>query len=133
GPGAAAGGGGWAAYSDGNQGEACLLRAEVATSTPATTAASRPSAATASSPGGERRRPTISGSAYPGSRQRAVLAWVRRQRVQTRALTMRPFNTMCADCRLGRKRRLVWTLEWLTLWPVMGRLPQTSQRWDIAL
>src|SRR5207245_10668328 len=104
---AAAAGRGAGTSSDGNQGEGCLPSAVVATSTPASTTASSPSAATASSPGEERRRPTISRSAYPGWGQRAALAWVRKQRVQTRALTMRPLSTTCAVCRLGRKRRLV--------------------------
>src|SRR5438552_19124347 len=39
---------------------------------------------------------------------------------------------MCACCRLGRKRRFVCTFEWLTLWPVMGRFPQISQRCDMG-
>jgi hypothetical protein len=37
---------------------------------------------------------------------------------------------MVAACRLGRKRRLVRTLEWLTLLPLTGRLPQIAHCWD---
>src|SRR4029453_2447223 len=35
--------------------------------------------------------------------------------------------------RFGRNRRLVFILEWLTLWPTSGFLPVSSQRRDIAL
>src|SRR5580658_1319918 len=34
--------------------------------------------------------------------------------------------------RLGRNRRLVLILEWLTLWPTWADLPVNSQRRDIA-
>jgi hypothetical protein len=33
-----------------------------------------------------------------------------------------------ADCRFGRKRRFVCRLEWLTLLPDTGPLPQISHR-----
>src|SRR6185312_16708624 len=41
-----------------------------------------------------------------------------------------------SECRVtgdsaGRKRRLVFTLEWLTLWPIIGPTPVSSQRRDI--
>src|SRR2546421_8411561 len=53
-------------------------------------------------------------------------ASVRRQRVHTRArTTWLPTRTL-PTCRLGRKRRLVRTLEWLTLCPYCGPLPQIS-------
>jgi hypothetical protein len=35
-------------------------------------------------------------------------------------------------CRLGSKRRLVATIEWLRLWPNPGRLPQLWHTFDIA-
>ena len=38
-----------------------------------------------------------------------------------------------ATWRLGRKRRLVWTLEWLTLLPLTGPLPQTAHCCDKAI
>jgi hypothetical protein len=46
--------------------------------------------------------------------------------VQTRAFTSRPPIITLPDCRLGRKRRLVRLLEWLTLCPYCGPLPQIS-------
>ena len=51
--------------------------------------------------------------------------------MQTLALTSFPLTARWVMWRLGRKRRLVCTLEWLTLFPVIGPFPQISQRWDI--
>src|SRR5215813_14755934 len=59
-------------------------------------------------------------------RGQAEGAWVRRQRVQTRARTTRPPIRTLPICRLGRNRRFVRTLEWLTLWPYCGRFPHIS-------
>src|SRR5262245_65888015 len=59
-------------------------------------------------------------------RGQAEGAWVRRQRVQTRARTTRPPIRTLPICRLGRNRRFVRTLEWLTLWPYCGRFPYIS-------
>src|SRR5688572_12265373 len=36
-------------------------------------------------------------------------------------------------CKLGIQRRLVWTFEWLTLWPVVGPLSHTEQRLDTVV
>ena len=44
----------------------------------------------------------------------ADLAWVRRHRVQTRAVWERPSIVTRALCKLGMKRRFVCTFEWLT-------------------
>lgn len=52
---------------------------------------------------------------------------VRRQRVQTRALTRFPAITTVAAWMLGMKRRRVLTFEWLTLLPATGFLPQMAQ------
>ena len=56
---------------------------------------------------------------------------MRKQRVQTLARTSLPLTARWVTWRLGRKRRFVCTLEWLTLFPVIGPFPQISQRWDI--
>src|SRR2546422_7260543 len=53
-------------------------------------------------------------------------ARVRRQRVQTRARTTWLPTRIFPTCRLGRKRRFVRLLEWLTLCPYCGPLPQIS-------
>jgi hypothetical protein len=59
-----------------------------------------------------------------GEKDQALAEWVRRQRVHTRALTTLPPISTLPICRFGRKRRLVRTLEWLTLCPYCGVLPQ---------
>ncbi len=56
----------------------------------------------------QNRRPPASQGDY------ADLAWVRRQRVQTRAVWERPSMVTRALCKLGMKRRFVCTFEWLT-------------------
>jgi hypothetical protein len=53
--------------------------------------------------------------------------------VQTLALTSFPLIARWVMWRLGRNRRFVCTLEWLTLFPVIGPFPQISQRWDMCL
>lgn len=64
----------------------------------------------------------------------ADLVEVRRQRVQTRILWGRPppRGVILAVTKLGMKRRRVCTLEWLTLLPATGPLPQISQRFAMA-
>lgn len=59
---------------------------------------------------------------------------VRRQRVQTRILwgSPPPRGAIFALTKLGMKRRRVCTLEWLTLLPATGPLPQISHRFDMA-
>src|SRR5262249_15231110 len=51
----------------------------------------------------------------------------------TRSLTERPSASeiMVTLSRLGRKRRLVLMLEWLTLCPTCAPLPVSSHRHDI--
>src|SRR6185312_5068668 len=58
--------------------------------------------------------------------------------VRSAALLMRsekvwPSASDCSETgdSAGRKRRLVFTLEWLTLWPIIGPTPVSSQRRDI--
>lgn len=51
---------------------------------------------------------------------------VRRQRVQTLALRHLPFSRMLVFLVLGIQARLVLRLEWLTLCPDWGPLPQIS-------
>src|SRR5262249_25839502 len=53
--------------------------------------------------------------------------------VETRSRTFRPTTSEMKVTlqRLGRNRRLVLMLEWLTLWPVRGALAVSSQRRDI--
>ena len=46
--------------------------------------------------------------------------------MHTRALTRFPLMTTVAACRLGMNRRRVRTLEWLTLLPATGFLPQMA-------
>jgi hypothetical protein len=54
------------------------------------------------------------------------------QRVQRVVLThVLPVSTR-VDFRLGMNRRRVWTLEWLTLLPAIGPLPQRSHLWDMV-
>ena len=60
-------------------------------------------------------------------------AWVRMQRVQTMACCGRPCTRTVAFCRLGMKRRFVCSLEWLTLLPAIGPLPQRSHLLDISI
>jgi hypothetical protein len=48
--------------------------------------------------------------------------------VQTRIRFGTPPIMSFADCMFGRKRRLVWRSEKLTLLPEAGALPQSSQR-----
>src|ERR1700693_2841513 len=52
----------------------------------------------------------------------------------TRARTLRPSASEISVTlrRFGMNRRLVLTLEWLTLWPLSGFLPVSSQRHDMA-
>ncbi len=50
----------------------------------------------------------------------------RRQRVQTRTRRTVPATRARTRWRLGRKRRRVLLLAWLTLLPVVGPLPQIS-------
>lgn len=50
----------------------------------------------------------------------------RRQVVQTDNRRGAPFTMPRTRCKFGRKRRRVFTAEWLTEWPVAGRLPQMS-------
>ncbi len=59
---------------------------------------------------------------------------VRRQRVHTRIRwgSPPPFGAIRADTKLGMKRRRVCTLEWLTLLPATGPLPQISHRFAMA-
>ena len=52
--------------------------------------------------------------------------------MQTLALTSFPLIARWVMWRLGRNRRFVCTLEWLTLFPVIGPFPQMSQRWDMV-
>ena len=54
---------------------------------------------------------------------------------ETRNLTERPSASEISVTlrRLGRNRRLVLMLEWLTLWPTWGPLPVNSQRRDMAI
>lgn len=48
------------------------------------------------------------------------------QEVQTRTRLLVPLESMIfADWRLGNQRRRVLLLAWLTLFPVLGRLPHT--------
>jgi len=61
-----------------------------------------------------------------GDQVQSELELERRQRVQTLARTDLPLMSTIAACRLGRKRRFVRTLEWLTLCPYCGPLPQIS-------
>src|SRR5207237_2243737 len=53
---------------------------------------------------------------------------------ETRSFTERPSasDINVTFRRLGRNRRLVLRLEWLTLWPTSGPLPVNAQRRDIA-
>jgi len=52
------------------------------------------------------------------------------QRVQ--AYIRRDTPLTCTDvfCTFGSQRRLVFRLEWLTLWPNATLLPHSSQRLD---
>ena len=47
-------------------------------------------------------------------------------RVQARMRRVRPSTTARTRCRFGYQRRFVLLLAWLTLWPVVGPLPQIS-------
>mgnify|MGYP006975373600 CR=1 FL=1 len=58
--------------------------------------------------------------------QALTLLWVRRQRVQMETLRTRPAISIVAVWILGNQRRLVRRLEWLTLCPNCGPLPQIS-------
>jgi hypothetical protein len=59
---------------------------------------------------------------------------VRSAAFEIRRRSERPRASECnaTDFSDGRKRRLVLTFEWLTLWPVMGPMPVSSQRRDIS-
>ena len=76
----------------------------------------------------------MSASRRRRSRDQADLVEVRRQRVQTRILwgSPPPRGAIRADTRLGMKRRRVCTLEWLTLLPATGPLPQISHRFAMT-
>ncbi len=50
-----------------------------------------------------------------------------RQRAQTYTRLVRPPSEIRTRCRLGLKRRLVATIEWLREFPVAGRFPQLWQ------
>ena len=57
--------------------------------------------------------------------QRALVTlFAFRQRAQTYTRRVRPPSAILTRWRLGRKRRLVATIEWLRELPVAGRLPQ---------
>jgi hypothetical protein len=62
------------------------------------------------------------------------LSTVRSAFAATRSEKVWPSASECKDTftRLGRNRRLVCTREWLTLLPVIGRVPVRSQTRDIA-
>src|SRR6266700_2213186 len=55
-----------------------------------------------------------------------------RQRVQTYARVALPLRSTRTCWRLGLKRRLVATIEWLRLLPKPGFFPQTAQTLDIG-
>ena len=55
-----------------------------------------------------------------------------RQRVQTYARVGVPPSMMRTRWRLGLKRRLVATIEWLRLLPNPGFFPQIEQIFDIG-
>lgn len=48
------------------------------------------------------------------------------QVVHTGSLCGAPSTSTLMRWRFGRNRRLVFTAEWLTEWPVAGRLPQIA-------
>lgn len=52
---------------------------------------------------------------------------LRRQRVQTFIWRTEPPTLTRTRCVFGNRTRLVLRLEWLTLWPDIAPLPQTSQ------
>lgn len=52
----------------------------------------------------------------------------RRHDVHTRAVLTVPASRMRTDWRFGSQRRRVLCIEWLTLLPDAGPLPQTSHR-----
>jgi len=56
----------------------------------------------------------------------AVLFWVRRHLVQRLSCVCFPSTVIVTGWILGNQRRLVWRLEWLTLWPNCGDLPHKS-------
>ncbi len=53
------------------------------------------------------------------------------QRVHTYTRLMLPFTKFFTFFKLGNQRVLVLILEWLTLFPVVGRFLQNSQTRDI--
>src|SRR6478609_6748160 len=56
-----------------------------------------------------------------------------RQRVQTYARVALPLRSTRTRWRLGLKRRLVATIEWLRLLPKPGFFPQSEQILDMRL
>ena len=89
-------------------------------------------------PESERRRVTDStrGIRPDGAAAAVATAFVTlpafRQRVQTYARVGVPPTMMRTRWRLGLKRRLVATIEWLRLLPNPGFFPQTEQIFDIG-
>ena len=79
-----------------------------------------------------RERRTVSLEAMPGGRYAALRCAAlitlpeRMHRVQARMNRTVPPTLACTRCKLGRQRRLVRLLAWLTLLPTDELLPQTS-------
>ena len=54
------------------------------------------------------------------------MCWVRRQRVHSVIRFFLPSTMRVTGCMFVVQLRLVWRLEWLTLWPNCGVLSQRS-------